>query len=151
MSQHSTTATRPTPMVGDTVIDASISDTYGPRYLIGKAGFMNVETGDFVVYDSAFPGPEFFDKPEFVLANPAKQPNMSKDAAEALEEADYRWYLVRTAKTVMEHGEALINLSNAMDSLRTWHPGYVFDDHSGGSLPWEREDEEFNAPDADQG
>lgn len=35
-------------------------------YAVGKTGFLNLDTGDFTEYDSAFTGPEFFDNKAFI-------------------------------------------------------------------------------------
>jgi hypothetical protein len=53
-------------------------------------------------------------------------------------EADYQWSRFTDAKTPLEQANALVNLANAMDDLRTFLPGY---DYESGTLPWERESE----------
>jgi hypothetical protein len=50
--------------VGKVFVDLS-TDSY-PRYAVGRTGFVILDTGDFVKYDSAFPGPEFFDNGAFI-------------------------------------------------------------------------------------
>jgi hypothetical protein len=56
----------------------------------------------------------------------------------AAEEVDYRWHVFMRAKGPVDAGQALVDLANAMHDLRTWLPGY---DYENGTLPWEREDE----------
>lgn len=46
-------------IVRDTTVDFDL------MYLVGERGFMSVGTGVYFKYDSAFSGPEFFDRPEF--------------------------------------------------------------------------------------
>lgn len=59
-----------------------------------------------------------------------------QDWHEAGIEADYRWHLFTHAKTPLDQAQALVDLANAMFTLRTWLPGY---DYENGTLPWERE------------
>lgn len=59
--------------------------------------------------------------------------------AECIEEVDYRWHQLRTAKTLPDQGQAALDLGNAVHDLRTWHPGY---DEDRMTLPWERDDED---------
>lgn len=62
--------------------------------------------------------------------------------AEAIEEVNYRYHLLATAKTLPDQGQAIIDLSNAVSDLSTWHPGY---DPETSTLPWERQDAEQDA------
>lgn len=50
-------------MERDSLIGAIVRDTTVasyPRYAVGWSGFLCLGSGDFIPYDSAFPGPEFF-------------------------------------------------------------------------------------------
>lgn len=62
-------------------------------------------------------------------------PPMLEAVAEAIEEVDYRMHLLANAKTIMDMGEAMSQLYDAISQLNSWHPGYSYD---GATLPWER-------------
>lgn len=54
-------------------------------------------------------------------------------------EADYAWYLYRTASNPFDQGDAMVRLANKMHDLRTWLPGY---DYETSTLPWERDEDD---------
>lgn len=53
-------------------------------------------------------------------------------------EVDYRWHLFIQAKTPLDQAQALTDLAFAMYDLRTYLPGY---DYNNNTLPWRGEDE----------
>lgn len=57
-----------------------------------------------------------------------------------VEEVVYRFQLLSRAKNLGDQAEAFTQLANEVFQLQTWHPG--FDDRT-GTMPWEREDEEY--------
>lgn len=57
---------------------------------------------------------------------------------DAMEEAIYYFDLLSEANTLAKQAHAFSELSNAMDDLRSFHPGY---DVRSGTMPWDREDE----------
>lgn len=55
-------------LIGKIVRDVSSEvwpDAWVPHYAIGKTGFLDLHNGQWVPYDSAFPGPSYFDQPAF--------------------------------------------------------------------------------------
>lgn len=55
-------------LIGTIVRDVSSEvwpDAWVPHYAIGKTGFLDLHNGQWVPYDSAFPGPAYFDQPAF--------------------------------------------------------------------------------------
>lgn len=44
-------------------------DAWVPHYAIGRTGFLDLHNGQWVPYDSEFPGPQFFDQPTFRVVN----------------------------------------------------------------------------------
>ncbi len=65
-----------------------------------------------------------------------------KDAAEAIEEAVYRFSMyVSQSSDMVNEAHHLLKLAEAMGDLRSYHPGY---DPNTGMLPYEREDLENN-------
>lgn len=55
----------------------------------------------------------------------------------SLENVVYYFDLYVHADSVLERAEYLVELSNAVDDLRSFHPGYDLDT---GTMPWDRED-----------
>ena len=60
--------------------------------------------------------------------------------ADALEEVQYHFQCYVTTKDELNKAYHLIELSNRMGDLSTYHPGYDLDT---GTLPWEREDDTY--------
>lgn len=58
---------------------------------------------------------------------------------ESLENVVYYFDLYARAESVADQAGYLIELSNAVDDLRSFHPGYDLDS---GTMPWEREEDE---------
>lgn len=129
----SETRTAPAPAVGDIVIEP----TTGRRYAIGTGGFLDLSVGSFVTYDSAFPGPSFFDRPEFVIETPAEQPKMVEGAAEALDHLHYRYTRWVEANGPLTRADALVALNNAVSDMISWHPEYQYE-FEGSYMPWQR-------------
>ncbi len=70
---------------------------------------------------------------------------MSEDThpyAEAIEEVHYRFVMMSTTTDALNQAHHLIELQNAIGDLVTFHPGFSIDN---GTMPWQREDDEFNA------
>lgn len=71
MSTKPTTSTEQD-LIGKIVRDTSVSPA--PRYAIGTGGFLCLDSGQYLPYDSAFPGPVFFTSPAFEIEAPAPAP-----------------------------------------------------------------------------
>lgn len=57
---------------------------------------------------------------------------------DALESVIYHFDRYLQAVNLQRQAEYLVELGDAMDDLRTYHPGY---DVRSGTMPWDREDE----------
>ena len=65
------TRVRPGTIVRDTTIVLDEGEPVTSAcYLVGKTGFMHLSDGAFTPYDSAFPGPSFFEAEAFVQVDP---------------------------------------------------------------------------------
>lgn len=65
------TRVRPGAIVRDTTIVLDEGEPVASAcYLVGKTGFMHLGDGAFTPYDSAFPGPSFFEAEAFVQVDP---------------------------------------------------------------------------------
>ncbi len=58
---------------------------------------------------------------------------------DAAEEVMYQWHLFSKATTPVLAANYLVELSNAMSDLQTYHPGW---DYKTGTMPWERDDDD---------
>lgn len=54
----------------------------------------------------------------------------------ALDEVHYRWHLLAHSRNILDQSDALLQVSNTLHDLTTWHPGY---EYNSGTLPWERD------------
>lgn len=79
-SEHTSSHTTEQGLIGAIVRDVSSEvwpDAWVPHYAIGKTGFLDLHNGQWMPYDSAFPGPGFFAGPEFkVVGGPASLPGV---------------------------------------------------------------------------
>ena len=66
-------------------------------------------------------------------------PEPLSGSLESLENVVYYFDLYAQAENVADQAGYLIELSNAVDDLRSFHPGYDLDS---GTMPWEREEDE---------
>ena len=64
-------------LIGKIVRDISSEvwpDAWVPHYAIGRTGFLDLHNGQWMPYDSAFPGPEFFAGAEFKVVGGSTTP-----------------------------------------------------------------------------
>jgi hypothetical protein len=131
-------------LVGAVVRDSTVTDQV-IRYAVGKDGFLDLQAGQFLRYDAAFPGPEYFAQDAFVVEGPqghtpavdAKAPNMSDDVAEVLDTAHYEYQKFAEAKTPIDQAHALVAFHATFQDLCTWHPEYQYE-HEDTQMPWQR-------------
>jgi hypothetical protein len=69
----------------------------------------------------------------------ADDPATLKDAAEAIETVAAAWDRMSNARSPLDQAQGMVDMSNAMSDLRTWHPEYDYKTHT---LPFEREEAE---------
>lgn len=131
--------TNPDRLVGVIVRDITVTDA-NVLYLVGKGGFMTLDTGDFTPYDSAFPGPVFFTSDAFEPEYSERR-QMSADAAECLDSLHYHYTRYTEATTPLSQANVLVEMNNAMSDMITYHPGYQFE-YEHAHLPWQRNTED---------
>lgn len=71
------------------------------------------------------------------MASMTLNPEPLPGSLESLENVVYLFDLYARAENLAAQAAYLVELSNAVDDLRSFHPGYDLDT---GTMPWDRED-----------